>query len=152
MALQAIQTATDEQIRGMNDSDLLWHLAEGRRLMAQLRAIGERIEYEIILRADARGAKVIFTERFTAELESNVTYDQSRFTPLLELLPEEGVKDAYTPEHPVTQTVPAKWNTQKVIKWANKIGGKALNIVAEARLEGAPRVKLTEKATNNLPF
>ena len=147
--LLLIPTAADTQIVGMSDSDLLWRIAEVRKLIAEYRASAERLEYEVIQRAQARGAKAIITERYTAELEASVTYDQSRFTPLLEALPEEGVKDAYAPEHEVTQTVPAKWNTQKAIKWANKVGGKALNIITEARMEGAPRVKLTEKVAAN---
>ena len=142
-------SGTDEAIRNISDSDLLWRIAEGRRLMAQARTLQERLEEEVIQRARARGAKAIITERYTAELEANVSYDTSRFTALLELLPEAGIKEAYIPEHRNTVTVPVKWNTQQAIKWAKKVGGTALNIIAEARMEGAPRVKLTEKGAAN---
>ena len=139
----------NEQYAALTDSDLLEQLSMGRLFIAQTRTVVERLEYEVIQRAQARGAKAIITERYTAELEASVTYDHSRFVPLLELLPEEGVKDAYAPQHEETVVVPAKWFTQKAIKWANKVGGKALNIIAEARMEGAPRVKLTEKGNRN---
>ena len=112
----------------------------------ELADLSGRVEYEIIRRALERGATAIITETHTAEVVPTVTYDQSRFTPLLELLPAEGVAEAYMPEHQETVTVPAKWITQQVLKWGRKMGDSAQRIITEARMEGAPRVKLTEKA------
>lgn len=142
-------TTTTVQRLAYTDIGLLFLLALERKTAKNTADAIQRLEYEIVQRAQERGATAIITEQYTAELVPNVTYDQSRFTPLLELLPEEGVKESFIPEHQETVTVPAKWKTQQAIKWANKVGDTALRIVAAARMEGAPRVKLTEEAKAN---
>lgn len=131
--------------RELTDIELLDRLTLVLRLALEHAEAAKQLEYEVILRARERGATAIITDGCTAELVPNVAYDQSRFTPLLEILPPEGVAEAYIPSHTETKTVPAKWITVKAQKWARKVGAEAQRIIDAARMEGSPSVKLTTK-------
>jgi hypothetical protein len=129
-----------------NDAELLASYAKSRESIKQHQDILGRLEQELLTRMNERGATAIQTETHIATLEPNVTYAQDAFTPLLEILPTDELKACYAPAHEETVKIPAKWDTTKTKAAARRVGDAALRIVEHAKLEGAPRLKVTAKA------
>lgn len=90
-----------------------------------------------------RHATAIPSEAFDCTLETKDTYSQLMFTPLKEIFLDGDLAKCLTPAHEERTTVPDKWDTQQVKAAAKKYGDKALAIVENARIPGAPRLKFT---------
>lgn len=124
----------------LSDHTLLLCLVSARRRADEAAIEIHTVEQEILRRMAERGARAMFGDGLSVEIETRDTYEQAGFTPLLELLPPEALVECYTPEHQQLVTAPAKWNTQQVLKWARKVGASALAVTGRARVPGRPRI------------
>lgn len=118
----------------MSDESLLNGYAYEERRLEEVQTTLDQLRQEIIRRMAEAGATSIPSELFVCELQARTTYDQSGFTPLLELLNEADLKTCYTAEHTEEVRVPAKWNTVKVNALARRYGEVALRIVEAAKM------------------
>lgn len=136
-------------IQILSDAQLLGRFHAAREALWVARDEVGRCEQEIIRRAEERGAIGIIDPdgRFQCTVTRQNAYDQTAFTPLLELLTHEQLQKVYEPEHQETRTVPAKWDTVRLIAEARRIGKQALDIIEQARMPGAPRVEFREAKT-----
>lgn len=98
---------------------------------------------ELLRRLHARDATEIHAEGVVAKLvHGTPTYDVGILQPLLEALPEEFLKHAYSPEHEETRTVPARWDGRVLNEIERKLGGEVAQTIKAARIPGAESVKV----------
>ncbi len=116
-------------------------------LAAELRAL----EYELLKRMEAEGATEavgstdVDARSYTpkAIIKRSVSYSSETLHVLLELLPEEELRDkgAYIPAHTVTTDVAEAWNATKLKPFA-KLGTKIADVIEQAKIYGTPRIKI----------
>jgi len=107
-------------------------------------AVG-RLEQELLRRMRDNSATSIPSEAFVCEVSVRTDYDQSRLTPLLEILNPTDLDVAYAPAHEESRMVGAKWDVRKVIALARRYGIEAQTIVEESKVPGAPRLKFSRR-------
>ena len=129
----------------ISDSVLLSQLEAAQNAVEEAVHHKGLLEMEIMRRMRERNAIGIPSDVFTCELKQANTYDQGRFTPLLELLSGDELEKVFTPEHQETVTVAERWNTVGLLAVARRYGGEVLRLVQEAKVAGAPRLSFKRK-------
>ena len=133
------------QLRGMDNDALaaMWMAAD-----AQVRAWRRHNgQVDLILnnRLDEAGALELPAENYKILAAPKVTYDQTRMTPLKELLSSAVLSEAYVPAHTEHVKVPEKWNMVKAKGWGKRFGAQVQAIIDNARLESPGKIKVTQR-------
>jgi len=105
----------------------------------------DQVDMVITDRLDAAGALELPATDYRILAAPKVTYDQTRMTPLKELLPPEVLAEAFTPAHTVQEQVPDKWHMGKAKGWGKRFGAQVQAIIDHARLESPGKVKVTKR-------
>ena len=131
----------------LTDNALLQALDRIRALASQFTKKSNMLEYDIIRRAQARGALAIDGDAFEATLKIVNSYDQGQLQPLLEVLSAEDLAVCYTAEHVQTTItkIAAKFDLVKLKPIARKRGYEVQAIIDRATIPGSPKVTLVEK-------
>ena len=98
---------------------------------------------------EAEGMTSLIDDFFTCELVSpSPKYDYGVLAGLKELLPDDIISLAYTPEHAEITQIAAKWDARKFKTFA-KYGSEVAAIIEKAIIPGRPylRIQLKEKGT-----
>ena len=132
----------------LSDDGLLDAYADAKRVLREAAELRDRLEMELQRRAAERGAAAIMGQRWTCELKRNVSYDQTAFTPLKEILGPADLEACFTPAHEAITAVPDHWDTVRVKALARRYGAEALGIVERAQMPGTPRLELRERRTS----
>lgn len=103
------------------------------------------IEQEMLRRMTERKATAISSNMYDCLLEVKDMFSQPAFSPLKEIFQEADLVKCFTPAHEETVQIPDKWLTQQVKAAARRYGAEALDIVARARIPGAPRLRFQRK-------
>ena len=90
-----------------------------------------------------RGATVVRTPAGEATLTTPVTYDYGILAGLREITPPDDLV-GYTPEREVLKREPERWNMTQA-KTLGRLSHDHAAIIEDAKIEGNPRVKFTEK-------
>ena len=135
----------------LRDTSDLWlvqgaydHRQAGRRMFEE----ADRLDYEIIRRAQANGATGLPVEGYEVVVtESGAKHDPELMKPLLEILPNlEGWRKGHEEKHWVMDP-PDTWDLRSTLPAARRVGTKALDIIAAARIPGRMSVKIKESQT-----
>jgi len=130
----------DRPHRDKDDDSLLAAYSLVREAFSSIRRQSDSLEAEMHHRMRERCATSIPSERYQCESTTVNSYDQSAFTPLKEFFNEPDLARCYTPERQEVQTVPAKWDTVKVLALGRRYGESALAIIDRARVPGNPKL------------
>jgi len=140
---------TTETEHDLTDTPDLWlvqsayeYREAGRRMFAE----ADRLDYEIIRRAQANGATGLPVTGYDVVVkESSATYDPARLTPLLEMLPNlEGWTKGHEEKHWVDEP-PDTWDLRQTLPAARRVGTRAMDVIADARIPGRLSVKITAR-------
>ncbi len=123
---------------------LVTKLADISEALKNLTEQKGRIEWEITLRMQARGATLLDHPDHHVELVSKPEYDRTQLYPIKEFVPPEVFDKGYTPEHEEPVTIPEKWDMRQVKTWA-KYGRVAQAILERAALPVAPKLVIRPK-------
>lgn len=132
-----------------------WVLADmldlEREELAEHHAAVATIEAVLFARIRASGGTMLPDARWRIAIETGSReLDQNALRPLLEILPDDEVAKAFTEEHKVTSTVPAKWDGTQLNRIARAYGGEIAARIQGARKPGKERlvVERKEEATD----
>ena len=134
-----------EELRAMDNDALAatWMAAD-----AQVRAWRRHInQVDMLLteRLDAADALELPAADYRILAAPKVTYDQTRMTPLKEILPSGVLSEAYVAAHTEHVKVPEKWNMVKAKGWGKRFGAQVQAIIDNARLESPGKIKVTQR-------
>ena len=130
----------------LTDTDLVDKIADLHEARASLTVLIVEAEADALQRLREKAGHTLAGNTADLNLVSGrTTYDLGTLHPLLEMLTEEEITTAWTPEH--MEPVPAKWNGQQLNVIARKHG---LNTpigqrITDARIEGAGSLKLVQR-------
>ncbi len=147
--MQIFEPSTGEMISEPIPAERMVELyAVAMKQAERFRAMAGKLERNMIQYMEVQGATAIPHETYDVGITQSMTYDRTRFTPLLEMFNESDLEKCYTREQTVTEpvTTPASWNTQQVKAAAKRYGSKALAIVDDAAIPGPRKVNLKERA------
>ena len=105
-----------------------------------------RVEYEIIKRLTADGAKAYPHPHFDVTLSESISYDRTKLFTLKELIPPETLSTGFVPEHEETKTsiVPDSWDMRVVLGW-KKFGTGVADVIEKSVMKGSPRLSIKAK-------
>ena len=127
------------------DEDLIAQYADAKLAADTYRDEAGRLGHEIQRRMLEREAtRMPHAEHEVTLEEGSPTWDYALLSGLREITSPSDLAESYTPEHHETVKVPEKWNMTKAKKLA-KFGAGHATILENARIPGAPRLKVERK-------
>ena len=133
-----IQVLTD-----LTDDALLEEFARAKAFKDQFTRQAGQVEQELYRRMEERGATGIRGTEFICEKTVANTYAQGLLTELKVELDSADLEIVLTPAHP--ETVPDKWEIQKLTALVTRLGGKPLRIFENAREPGRTSLKFEQR-------
>ena len=129
----------------LNDEQVVECLAAVEVSYKEFQEERGRGQGEILTRAKFNGSTALHAERFIARVKpGSPTYDVGKLEALRELLPEHDLAKACVPAHEETIKVAAKWDGKQLNRLEREYGAVVADTIADARMAGAPSVKLEE--------
>ena len=123
--------------------ELVDELVEARAaLKAQEQAV-YYLERAVVEGMEDRGATVVRTDAGEATLTVPMSYDYAKLAALREITSPDDLV-GYTPEREITKVEPERWNMTQG-KTLARLSRDHAAIIEDAKIEGNPRVKFTEK-------
>jgi hypothetical protein len=118
-------------------------LVEARAALKAQQAMVWWLERTVTEGMKKRGATVVKTEDGEATLTAPVSYDYGKLAALKEITAPDDLV-GYTPERAIMRREPERWN-MTVAKTLAKLSRQHRAIIDDAKVEGTPQVKFTQK-------
>jgi hypothetical protein len=131
----------------LDDDALLALYDRQRQRVKESQDVLGHLEQEIFRRTEERKATGIPSDRYECTVKVANAYDQTRLTPLREVLSPDELDRCCIPEHQETVTVPEKWNVTKLWPIARKRGADVANAIEKARIPGRRTLDFKRKET-----
>ena len=137
-------------LRGISDEALGYALADAKDALGEMRSTYDRLIDEVKARmiertVDGRPAKRLPNQDFDILSRTTWNYDQSRLTPLLEILLESELEACYTAPYVQQSNVPGRFDMRALPKFVQGHGGPATEILNQAVIGPSISVEVKRK-------
>ena len=131
----------------LSDGEVVDTLASLEEHAASVRKQIDSLRAEALARMEYRGGTALKSETRTLVLRKGTpSYDVQVLEPLREMLTAADLGKAYTPAHKREVDVPARWDGTQLNRIERQYGGAVADRIRDARIEGAPSVKMEATA------